>query len=113
MGLLSNVNSSYYKGKTAEQTQILKKYFLASGCLGTLLGMKDEAYEALVNAKVAALNLKERALGKIGLDEAQISEIKPVHLESYTDNLEYLAKVGKDNKLRTSAFETTWIFFGE
>lgn len=104
------------KGKGSEEQKVIK-YFLAEGCMAGLTGMKDEEYEGMIMAKLNGLNLRERALNKIGLDEDQVSEIAPVYFHGY----EYdpnkkgldrdLAKVGGDGRLRTSRYSGTWLFF--
>ncbi len=102
---------TFLKGKTAEQRKVLMKYFLASGCIGSLTAMSDSSYDALVNEKVAALNLKQKALGKIGLDESEVNEIAPVTFSGWDDSGDYCAKVGKDGKYRSSKYQVSWLFF--
>lgn len=107
MAVLNTLNLS---GKTAEQKKILKKYFFASGCIGSLTAMKDEAYDELVKQRVASIGSKAKALSKIGLDESQINEINPINFSGYNFDGEYYAKLGKDGKLRSSKYQITWIF---
>ena len=38
---------TFLKGKTAEQRKVLMKYFLASGCIGSLTAMSDSSYDAV------------------------------------------------------------------
>jgi len=91
----------------------LLKYFTATGCIGNLLRMKDEEVDAATSSTLRSLNLKQRALGKIGLDEDQVSEIPPVHLHGYSlDRFEH-GRIGKDGKARTNKYETIWLFFSD
>ncbi len=108
MGMITNAQLS---GKTAEQKKVISKYFLVSGCLGSLTAMKDADYDNMVDAKVKSLNLKARAISKIGLDESEISEIKPIMFEGYDDSGEYYSKIGSDGHVRTSKYQVTWLFF--
>lgn len=101
------------KGKTSEEKQAIK-YFLDSGCLAALFGMKDDAYDQMVRAKLNGLNLKSKALGKIGLDEDQVREIEPIFLHGYNlDDEHALTKVGSDGRSRSSTYDAAWLFFSD
>jgi len=102
-------------GKTDEQKDVID-YFMKDGgcgCLGGSSKLTTDAYLGLINNKCAALNLRERALAKIGLDESQISEIPPILMTSFV----YGGTDGKlfekyDNGMFvTSRYSVTWIFF--
>ena len=101
------------KGKTTEQKQVIK-YFLDSGCLAKLTGMKDEAYDQMVQSTLNGLNLKQKALGKIGLDEDEVKEIAPIFLHGYNyDDNGALSKIGSDGLSRSSKYDATWLFFSD
>lgn len=101
------------KGRTPEQKKVIKYFYGEGGCLSFLSpGLKDADYDALVQAKAKSIDFRQKALNKIGLDESQVSEIEPVHFESYWfDEKKTLAKWGKDKEWRSSAYQVTWIFF--
>lgn len=105
------VDKKLLKGLNSEQQSVVK-YFLADGCLGRIGCMSDEDYDKLVVSKVKSLNLKKRALGKIGLDEDQVSEIAPINFEGFDFKKAY-ARRGKDNKWRSSKYQSTWLFFSD
>jgi hypothetical protein len=81
------------------------------GCLEALFGVKDAEYDRILTETLNGLNLREKALGKIGLDEDQLKEIPPVYFHGYhfKDNAAY--RIGKDGRLRSSKYSTTWLFF--
>jgi hypothetical protein len=81
------------------------------GCIEALFGVKDEEYERILAEALKGLNLREKALGKIGLDEDQLKEIPPVHFYGFhfKDGAHY--RIGKDGRLRSSKYSTTWLFF--
>lgn len=106
------VQSQLLKGKTAEQKQAIK-YFLDTGCLAALAGMKDEAYDQMVQTTLNGLNLKQKALGKIGLDEDQVKEIAPIFLHGYNYDDDALSKVGSDGRSRSSKYDAAWLFFSD
>lgn len=107
------VDRQLLKGKTAEQKQAVK-YFKDSGCLAALFGMKDEAYDQMVQTTLNGLNLKQKALGKIGLDEDEVKEIAPIFLHGYNyDDNAALTKVGSDGRSRSSKYDATWLFFSD
>lgn len=101
------------KGRTPEQKKVLDYFLGGGGCLSFLSpAMKDEEYDAMVQAKASSIDFRQKALNKIGLDEDQVSEIEPVHFEGYWfDEKQTRAKWGKDREWRSSAYQITWIFF--
>ena len=101
------------KNKTADQRRVLD-YFVKTGLIPMLCGMKDEEYDAMVQAKRNSIDIKKLALSKIGVDEEQVSEIPPITLEGYEyDGLDCWSKIGKDGKARSSAYSVTQLFFSD
>jgi len=96
------------KGRTQTQKNVIR-YFVNDGCLQKK--MKDEEYDALVQAYVSQQDFKQKALNKIGLDESELKEIEPVHFEGYRFDKNAFSKYGKDNKPRSSCYQTSWLFF--
>ncbi len=76
------------KGKSKEQKDIID--FFASeyggagcGCLRKgFKSMSMDEYQRKIGARCNSLNLKTKAMEKIGLDESEISEISPICLSS-------------------------------
>ena len=100
-------------GKTDEQKDVID-YFMKDGgcgCLGGSSKLTTDAYLGLINNKCAALNLRERALAKIGLDESQISEIPPILMTSFVYKGDGLFKKYDNGMFVTSRYAVTWIFF--
>lgn len=123
MGLVMNllngctIDKAHYKrrskNKTAEQRKVLN-YFVKYGLIPMFTGMKDEEYDSLVQAKRNSIDIRKKALAKIGLDEEQVNEIPPVLFEGYEyDMLDCWSKVGKDGKARSSAYSVTQLFFSD
>ncbi len=101
------------KNKTADQRRVLD-YFVKTGLIPMLFGMKDEEYDALVQAKRNSIDIKKMALSKIGLDEEQVSEIPPITFEGYEyEGLDCWRKIGKDGNPRSSAYGVTQLFFSD
>jgi hypothetical protein len=103
----SSAVKKLYKGRTKEQKDVIR-YFLVDGCLAKTIS--DAEYDAMLRRKVDNLKLRERAINKIGLDESEIQEIKPVNLEGYRFDKNAYTMYGKDKLWRTSKYEVTWIF---
>jgi hypothetical protein len=98
-----------FKGRTPEQKKVLR-YFMVDGCLKKTV--KDAEYDALLAEQIAKLNIKQKAMNKIGLDESQLKEIEPVHFENFFfDGKKNFSKKGKDGKWRSSAYQISWLFF--
>jgi hypothetical protein len=106
------VDKHLLKGRTAEQKQVIK-YFLDSGCLAKLTGMKDEAYDQMLQTTLNGLNVKKRALGKIGLDEDQLKEIAPIFLHGFNYDGKVLDKIGSDGRSRSSKYDAAYLFFSD
>ena len=81
------------------------------GCLKPKEWTIDD-YCAHVQRMVDELNLKQRAMTKIGLDESQISEIRPICLSSFLRGSDLYVKTSEDySKYVTNKYSVTWIFF--
>ena len=90
--------------------ELAEKYFTATGCVASLFRINDKEYGQMVMDRLNALNLKQKAIEKIGLDEDQLKEIPPVFLHGYNFDNAY-TKIGGDNRLRSSKYDATWLFF--
>jgi len=106
------VDSQLLKGKTAEQKKAIK-YFKDSGCLAALFGVKDEAYDQMVQTTLNGLGIKNKALGKIGLDEDELKEIPPIFLHGYNYDDGVYTKVGSDGRSRSSKYDAVYLFFSD
>jgi len=97
------------KGRTPEQQKIIKYFFQSGGCMSKCIS--DDEYESMVMEKAKSIDFKKKALDKIGLDESQVNEVAPLHLENYIfDNKNALAYRGKDGIWRSSKYQISWIF---
>ena len=126
MGLLNFANktknsnpllaTALKRGKAADQCKCIDFFFAPDvkkkkGCLKPKDWTIDD-YCAHVQNKIDALNLKQRALDKIGLDESQISEIPPIYLSSFIRGSDLYIKTNEDySKYVTNKYSVTWIFF--
>lgn len=105
------------KGKSPEQTKAIKFFHgipIKEGCFKKEY-LKGEAYLQIVREKQGKIDLKERALQKLGIDEDQVREIEPVCFEGFRDDHSkirpYVGYVG--DKVVSSMYEVTWLFFGD
>lgn len=99
----------YKNGKTPEQIKVID-YFTKGGCCLSFGLMKDKDYIALVYAKRDALNARNTAIGKIGLDEDQINEIAPVQFEGWVYR-DAFAKKNKTGAWVSSSYQVSCLFF--
>lgn len=72
--------------------------------------ISDDEYATMVASKRDSMNLRAKALKKIGLDEEEVNEIPPVMFQGYTFKNAYAKKRGNGNWV-ASNYEVTWIFF--
>lgn len=109
---------NYKKGKTDEQKDCIDFLYNDSGCgCGKALFLKYtmESYEQLVANKLLNLNLRQRAIDKIGLDEDEISEIPPIVLSGYVyeSNSDVVLVHAENGRAVSSRFNVSWIFFSK
>jgi len=100
-----------FKNKTKEQIEVIKYFQKKEGILCFLsITMTDDAYMALVKAKCDSLNLKQKALDNIGLDEDEVKEIPPAMFEGFVFGDAY-AKKRANGDWVSSRYQVTWLFF--
>ena len=110
-------------GKTEEQKTVID-YFAGekSGCMKK--GIADEKFDEIVKNKLNEYASKSRALSMLGIDSDQVTEIAPIFFHGFSTSLQgndaeailnwkYAFKTGKDGRFRTSAYDATWLFFGD
>lgn len=100
---------AYLKGASAEQKKAINYFIPETGCKGLFGGVKDEDYDAVVEAAVKASNSYKRALDKIGLDESELKEIPPVTLYGYEDSS--FSKTTASGAYRSNLYSITHLFF--
>ena len=66
--------NQYKAGKTAEQQRVIDYFCKEEGCMSK--NMSDDEYSQMVIKKRDSLNLRAKALSKIGLDEDEVNEIR-------------------------------------
>ena len=94
-------------GKNADQQKVIE-YFCKEGCMTKT--MDDSEYMSMVRAKRDSLNLRKKALDKIGLDEDEVSEIPPASFEGFVFKNAY-AKKNASGHWVSSAYQVAWLFF--
>lgn len=95
-------------GKTEEQRKVIEYFLKQEGCLSK--NMTDDEYLALVYRKRDSLNLKQKALSKIGLDEDELQEIQPIMFEGFTYKNAW-SKRRANGSWVSSAYQVSWLFF--
>ena len=98
------------KGRNDDQKAVIRYFCNEPACLSKK-PMTDEEYDCMVLKVLNSNDYKQKALGKIGLDEDQVQEIEPVHFEGYQFDKQSLTKLGKDGKYRSSKYQVSWLFF--
>ena len=95
------------QNKTSDQQQIIHYFLDGRGCLKK--GIPDSEFDANKIRQIKALNLKQRALNKLGIDEDQVKEVEPICIEGpfYKESRK---RCGDDGINRYSAYQITYIF---
>ena len=122
--LMKKLFKDYKRCKTDEQKQAIEFFesrYLGKGCCCLSFTGKHIAiqeYIAMVNNKCNKMNLKQRALNKLGLEEAQVKEAEPFCI--YGFNFEGVgdAFAKSDNNFLviengiavTAKYDVSWIF---
>lgn len=95
------------KGRSNDQQQVIHYFLDERGCLAK--GILDADFDANKERQINALNLKQKALNKLGLDEDQVKEVEPICLIGpFYDKCR--RRRGSDNINRYSAYQVTYIF---
>lgn len=71
--------------------------------------VSDQQYDQSVAQNL--VNIKQRALNKLGVDEEEVKEIEPLVVSGYKFMGASKFKKGKDYLWRTNRFEVTMLFF--
>ncbi len=95
------------KGKDPDQVKTIE-YFCKEGCMTKTI--TDEEYWQMVQAKKNSLNLRQKALNKIGLDEDEVSEISPATFEGFVYKNAYAKKNARGSWV-SSSYQVAWLFF--
>jgi hypothetical protein len=98
------------RGRTEDQKKALKYFYQYKGCIFGHL-MTDQEYEEMVVKIINSTDWKKKALAKIGMEEEDVQEVRPIHFEGY----DYTPKnsfslYGKDLKWRSSHYQISWVF---
>ena len=72
--------------------------------------MTDEEFVKLIDAKLEALKLKDKALSKIGLDIEEVNEIAPVNFVDFVLEDAYVKKTEFGDYV-SNYIQSTWLFF--
>ncbi len=84
-----------------------------SGCFGKKPACSDEEYDNLILNRIKEIASKEVALRRIGVDESQVAEIKPVCFLGFEEESGVLSRYGNDGRFRTSQYSVSWLFSGD
>lgn len=95
------------KGRSADQQEIIHYFYDERGCLNK--GIEDSAFDSNKDRQIAALNLKNKALNKLGVDEDQVKEVEPICLIGPVYD-KGVRRRGADNVNRYSVNQITYIF---
>lgn len=96
------------KGRSEDQQQIIHYFCDERGCLSK--GIPDSDFDANKVRQISALNLKQKALNKLGIDEDQVKEVDPICLEGPAYKTSTWRRRGGDQTNRYSAYQVTYIF---
>lgn len=96
------------KGRSEDQQQIIHYFCDERGCLSK--GIPDSDFDANKIRQISALNLKQKALNKLGIDEDQVKEVDPICLEGPVYKTSTWRRRGGDQTNRYSAYQVTYIF---
>ncbi len=104
------------KGKSKEQRDVIDFFaseYGGSGCGCLKRGLKSmsmDEYQRKIGERCNSLNIKNRAMEKIGLDESEINEIPPICLSSYVFDDDAWVNVD-GNVAVSSKYCVSWVFF--
>ncbi|MBD5406725.1 MAG: hypothetical protein HDR51_08310 [Treponema sp.] len=91
-----------------DQAQVIHYFCDEHGCLSKRIS--DAEFDANKERQINALNLKQKALNKLGIDEDQVKEIEPIVLVGPAYKAAEYKMKDKDGIYRYSAYQITYIF---
>ena len=97
------------RGRNQTQTDVIT-YLVRQGCGAKTI--TDQQYLDIVSKARAQYNSMQHALDKIGIDEDEVREVKPVYFEGFRYGDAYTKTVAGGTKI-SSSYEITWIFFSD
>ncbi len=95
------------KGRSADQQEIIHYFYDERGCMNK--EVLDTSFDSNKDRQIAALNLKNKALNKLGVDEDQLKEVEPICLVGPVYD-KGVRRRGADNINRYSVNQITYIF---
>ena len=95
------------KGRSNDQQQVIHYFLDERGCFKK--GIPDADFDANKTRQINALNLKQKALNKLGIDEDQVKEVDPICLIGPIYDKGWRLR-GGDNVNRYSSYQVTYIF---
>lgn len=95
------------KGRSADQQEIIHYFYDERGCMQK--GIPDANFDSNKDRQINALNLKNKALNKLGIDEDQVKEVEPICLVGPIYD-KGVRRRGADNVNRYSVYQVTYIF---
>ncbi|MBQ7396156.1 MAG: hypothetical protein IJW08_06425 [Lentisphaeria bacterium] len=113
MGMLEGIKGALEEAnieRSKEQQKIFDYLTKEPGCGCLGHWMTDEEFAKLVESKLEALKLKEKALSKIGLDIDEVNEIAPVNFVDFVLDDAYVKKTAFGDYV-SNYVQSTWIFF--
>ena len=104
------------EGKTEEQKKVLRYFLLKNdgGCMAkeTKNVVSDSEFDSLVSNLLDNNNTIQEALDKIGIDESQVQEVKPINFWGFTSDA-YYRKWDNRWNYKSSSIQTSWLFFSK
>ncbi len=108
--------SNLKRGKTDDQKYVIDFFnpiIETSGKASSGTKMKMAEYQKIVSNRLYEMNLRDKAIEKIGLDESEVQEIPPIILSGYvfdSSNEDIMVRVVYGEAV-SSRFSVSWIFF--
>ena len=113
MGMLDGIKGAIEEAqiqRNKEQQRIFDYLTEEPGCGCFKKWMTDEEFAKLVETKLEALKLKDKALSKLGIDLDEVTEIAPVNFVDFVCENMY-TKTTEFGDYVSNCIESTWIFF--
>jgi hypothetical protein len=106
----------YSKDKTEEQKKVLRYFLLKNdgGCLAkeTSNLVSDSEFNNLVDNFLSRNSSMQEALDRVGIDESQVQEVKPINFWGFTFDANY-RKWDNSWNFKSSSVQTSWLFFSK
>lgn len=95
------------------QQKINKMFNHGDGCLASLGAMKPADYYQYAYSKIQSMDLKNKGLKKLGIEESEVTEVEPLSVWGFNSNAKSVWYYIYNGVALSPEVQGTWMFFSD